>query len=74
MKTIDQLVLQALQEHFHSSSYSPTVREIADSLKINSSGYIHDSLVRLREAGFVDWVPGKVRTLALTEKGRNNDH
>lgn len=71
MKQIDERVLAVLQEYFSQNSYSPTIREIADRLKINSTGYIHSSLVRLRDMGIVSWTPNKVRTLALTCKGES---
>lgn len=69
MKPIDQNVLKVIQNHFKGSHYAPTVQEIADALKINSTGYIHDSLLRLRDAGYVTWIPKKFRTIALTEAG-----
>jgi SOS-response transcriptional repressor LexA len=71
LKEIDINVLNAVKKHFMNIPYAPSAREIADALNINSSGLIHESLARLRDGGLVTWTPNKVRTLALTEAGKN---
>lgn len=70
MKPIDQKVLTAIQDHFAHHPYAPSVQEIADAVKVNSTGYVHDSLRRLKDKGLITWAPGKTRTLNLTDAGR----
>lgn len=62
LATIDMLQRQ--------KGYSPTVREIQESIGASSPSNIHDRLVILRDLGLVTWVEDSPRTLVLTETGR----
>lgn len=50
--------------------YAPTVREIQAAIGYGNQSSVHGHLVRLRHLGLVWWVEGQVRTLTLTEAGR----
>jgi SOS-response transcriptional repressor LexA len=45
---------------------APSVREIADDMKLSSTNAVHLHLLRLRRLGLIDWEDGKARTLRPT--------
>jgi EAL domain-containing protein (putative c-di-GMP-specific phosphodiesterase class I) len=49
-------------------NYSPTVREMMDWLEYLSPAPVQFLLVHLREKGFIDWNPGKARTISVINK------
>ena len=58
----------AIEGYKAEHGFAPSVRELAalvDAPLIT----VHSALARLREAGIVDWVEGRNRTLKVTEWG-----
>lgn len=64
-------VLEAIEALAADLGVAPTVREVKDVLGVRSPSDMHRYLERLKEKGFVSWVPRKVRTLRVTEGWRD---
>lgn len=45
--------------------YSPTVREIAKEMNINSSATAMTHLKKLKEKGYITWIKGQNRTIRV---------
>lgn len=58
-------VLETINEYYEEYGYSPSFREIAKRMNICSSSTIHGHLEKLKEKGYVTWVPGQPRTLKV---------
>lgn len=56
-----------IQEYKGKNGYSPSLRDITDSLEISSVSVTQYYLNLLRRFGIVDWVDGKMRTLRVAE-------
>jgi repressor LexA len=48
---------------------APTVRELGAELGLASTNAVADHLRRMRARGWLDWHPGRARTLRLTALG-----
>lgn len=48
---------------------APTLRELGEELSISSTNGVADHVRRLRARGWLDWHPGRARTLRLTALG-----
>ncbi len=48
--------------------YAPTLREIGAAMGIASTKGVSDHLVAMRRKGWLDWVPGKSRTILLLDR------
>lgn len=62
--------LRAIDMLQREMGYSPTVREIQQSMFATSTSNVHARLTVLREKGLVTWVDGQSRTLVITKSGR----
>lgn len=51
------------------NGYPPTIRELADQLKVTSTHAVACHLGSLKRKGFVNWTVGKGRTLSVTGSG-----
>ncbi|MDQ0228739.1 LexA family protein [Metabacillus niabensis] len=58
-------VLEIINEHVDEKGYPPSYREIAYRMNICSSSTIQSHLDKLKEKGYVTWVPGQPRTLKV---------
>lgn len=63
-------VLRTVQRLTTWWGFSPTIDEVRIALGLASKSTVHDHVRRLHEAGLVDYQPGSVRTLRVTEAGR----
>ena len=63
-------LLGAVRDLHAEFGYAPTVREVQQRLGNASPAAVHVRLGKARERGLVNWVDGQVRTLTLTELGR----
>jgi repressor LexA len=45
--------------------YSPTIREIAKEMNINSPATVYFHLKELKKKGYVEWVEGQNRTIRV---------
>lgn len=61
-------VLDCIKQHIEANPYPPTVREIADKLKLGSPATIQTHIKNLTTLGFLSKKDGQARSLALTEK------
>ncbi len=60
-------ILKALKDLLEQKGYSPTSEEIMKASGTSSKSFVYASLVRLREAGIVEWVDGHKRTLRIVD-------
>lgn len=63
-------LLELIAAHVDEHGYALTVREVGDAMGWKSPATVHSHLDGLRRLGLVDWRAGEVRTLHLTELGR----
>lgn len=63
-------VLRLIEAGRRENGYPPTIRELADQLKVTSTQAVACHLGSLKRKGFVDWAEGKGRTLSVTKRGR----
>lgn len=56
-------VYEWIVEHCETLGYSPTVREVAKGVGVNSPNCITGHLGKLRAKGWISWTPGRSRTL-----------
>lgn len=59
-----QQVLDAIRSYVADEGYSPSTRELAGVLGISTAA-THRALERLRDAGAIEWEPGRARTLRV---------
>ena len=53
---------------FHAKHhYAPTVREIANAMRMSSTSMVVYYLAALRDKGLLDWQPGLSRTIVVKE-------
>ena len=57
-----QQLLDWLREWFRQHDYSPSIREIANGTGIKG-GTLQRRLTKLKEEGYIDWEPGRNRTI-----------
>jgi repressor LexA len=63
-------VLMAIDSLTRKHGYPPTVREVGTAVGIKSSSTAVQHLLKVQNAGLVEWEQGKSRTIRLTEAGR----
>lgn len=59
----------AIQSHIAVHRHSPTSRELAKAMGLSSPGRIHVLLVALRERGWITFLPGRARSVAIVPDG-----
>lgn len=57
--------MRAIARRMAKHGYAPTIRELGRDLGISSENGVREHLVRLQEAGYLDWEYGKARTLRI---------
>lgn len=62
-------VLRVIRIEREELGHAPTLRELAVLLGCSSTNAVADHLRRLRARGWLDWHPGRARTLRLTALG-----
>ncbi|HOV78813.1 MAG TPA: transcriptional regulator [Bacillota bacterium] len=65
MTEIQQKIYNAIREFIQVKGYSPSVREIGAIVGLRSSATIHEHLTKIRRQGYIDFEPGKSRTLRV---------
>lgn len=61
-------ILNVLKEFIEEKGYSPSFRELGKLANINSSATIAQHLVRLKDKGYVDYIPKLNRTIRITKE------
>lgn len=60
-------VLRCIRAYIEEHHYSPSIRDIAQSLD-RDVNVIHRRLLALRKSGLVEWQDGKSRTLRVIQQ------
>lgn len=60
-------VVEAIKSYVTEHGYPPSVRDLAAMLGVGVATTQH-RLRKAQEAGEIDWVPGKPRTLTIREE------
>lgn len=61
-------IIDKLKAYIDENGYSPTFRELAKLANINSSATISYHLVRLKNMGYIDYVPKRNRTIRIVKE------
>ena len=61
-----QIVLDAIREHFEKHRYSPSLRELCEMTGKNSTSTIFHTVCALEQKGFVKTTPGQKRSIRLS--------
>lgn len=62
-------ILRLVRRLIQERGWAPTIRELMDELRIDSTNAMKDHLEALKKKGCVDWEPSKARTLHITRGG-----
>lgn len=62
-------IYQFLREHIRHHGVAPKLREIGETMGINSRGTVHRHIKALEQAGLIRIDPDRVRGIELTEEG-----
>ncbi|CAM3889693.1 HTH domain-containing protein [Cohnella lubricantis] len=68
-----QVVLSEIKAFLIKKGYSPSVRELAAILNIQSPSTVHAHLQSLKRKGMIDWEPDRPRTLRIIEWEERRD-
>lgn len=68
MKATDAEIIAAIDALRAQQGYIPSFREIGKAVGVSSSAAISYRLHKLRDAGQLEWVDGKVRTLRVVRE------
>jgi repressor LexA len=56
-----------IKEYIQTNGFSPTIREINEMVGVSSSATTNDMLYRLKEKGYINFIPRKARTITLCD-------
>lgn len=60
-------VYEAIRNYVRTKGYPPSVREIGAMVGMSSSSTIHNHLAKIKQQGYIDFQPGKPRTLRIVK-------
>jgi len=60
-------ILDYLRQFIQTNGSAPTLRQIAESIGVNSLATVHEHLRSLEEKGLIKRKPGKMRSMELTD-------
>lgn len=60
-------IYDTIRDYISANGYPPTVREIGSLVGLKSSSVVHYYLLKIRDKGYVSFVPGKPRTLRVID-------
>lgn len=63
-------ILQAVAESWKGAKYGPTVEELRKQVGLSSRSGVQFHVSNLLDAGWLDNIPNRRRTLRLTDKGK----
>lgn len=58
-------VLLKIKYFIKVNGYSPTIRELCDLCNLNSTATMFVHLQKLKEKGYIDYIPKKFRTIKI---------
>lgn len=65
--TVDQLIVDFIQQFTAQRGYAPTVREIGVASNLRSTSTVHGRLAKLRDLGIVDYENVRARTVRVVQ-------
>lgn len=68
LTTLQRSILQFIQDHLKENGWPPSMREMSDHFRWNSTNAASDHLRRLSVKGYVVVAPRVSRGIRLTEK------
>ena len=63
-------VMNAITELTEALNTPPTIRELAEHLKLKSNNSVKEHLLRLRTKGLVSFRDNQARTITITDKAK----
>lgn len=63
-------ILEAVSDKWRGANYGPTVEELRREVGLSSRSGVQFHVSNLLDAGWLDNIPNRRRTLKLTDKGR----
>ncbi|MEK3955706.1 MULTISPECIES: LexA family protein [unclassified Psychrobacillus] len=60
-----KLIYEYIKGYLAEHSYSPTIREIAYGVGLNSPATVHGHLESMRRKGYIDFIDQRSRTLHI---------
>lgn len=58
-------ILFAINAYVEEHGYAPSIRDIGKMVNLTSSSTVQGYLERLKEKGYITWLPGQPRTLRI---------
>ena len=58
-------IYKAIKEYINKKGYSPTVRELCKMTGKNRPGTVEDHLKKLKETGYITFIPNLSRTIRI---------
>ncbi|MCL6559184.1 MAG: hypothetical protein K6U74_10385 [Firmicutes bacterium] len=58
-------IYDVIRNYVQAKGYPPSVREIGSMVGLKSSSTVHSHLAKIKEQGYIDFEPGKPRTLRV---------
>ena len=68
----EKKTLKCIQQYFMEKGYAPTLREIAQGIKINSRGVVHRYLKSLESSNLITILPNRKRGIHLNPEANEN--
>ncbi|GIN74049.1 hypothetical protein J14TS2_45240 [Bacillus sp. J14TS2] len=68
MSNLQKELFSAIKDYVEVKGYSPSYRELRDILGVKSVSTISRNLDRLKEKGYVSFMPSSPRTLSINKE------
>ncbi len=69
-----QQIYEYILDFFYEHGYPPSVREIANAVKLKSPSTVHFHLKGLRSAGLISQAEGKTRAISVNSQSATHSH
>ena len=61
-------ILRFVHRFINEHRFCPALREIVEGTSYTSTSVVHHNLATLKREGYVDYVPGKIRTVHVLQE------
>ena len=68
LKESQKRVLKAIKDYIDENGYSPSFRELGKIVNINSSATVQYHINKLKEKGYIDYIPNQRRTIRVIKE------
>ena len=68
LKESQKRVLKAIKDYIDENGYSPSFRELGKIANINSSATVQYHINKLKEKGYIDYIPNQRRTIRIIKE------